>query len=111
MNKLISFSLALILMIGWINLACAADTASVQISCIIPAIPGVNAPLISDKQNSPQGVDAVKNAQKEAQNNAPKISTKEETIVFIMHESVRTQSGPTLAGAANQAIVRTIYSR
>jgi len=49
-KKILQVSVLMLLFLN--NLALAGDTVSIQISCVIPAIPGVNTPLIKEEDLS-----------------------------------------------------------
>ena len=79
----------------------AGDSIGLSISCTIPAIPGVNAPLNEETNIVPQAPE-----EKETQTSSPNLETQEEEPVFI-EELQETQ----LAQDASASFTKIIYSR
>ena len=89
-NSLMVIAALLIFAAGPFSHASAQDAISLSVSCTIPAIPGVNAPLVEEE--------AVSQAGEQATEQTPEL-TQEDSL-----QEVDSQDQPLL-------IVRTIYSR
>jgi hypothetical protein len=91
------FSLGLIIGLVFVDAAFAGGTFSFSVSCTVPAIPGVNAPLIEEETVKPKEV--LQQTQKTEANKLEKpiTETKEEQITD------KTQQ-PMI-------IVKTVYDR
>lgn len=104
MKKTSTFVLVLIVLAFlFTNVALAGDSLSFSISCTIPAIPGVNAPLIEEektqaKQDTP--IQAKSEPQKETQTQAPTMILQD-----TQEEKINSE------GQNSLVIVKTIYSR
>jgi hypothetical protein len=79
----------------------AGDSIGLSISCTIPAIPGVNAPLNEETNIAPKALE-----EKETQTSSPNLETQEEEPVFI-EELQETQ----LAQGKAASFTKIIYSR
>jgi len=82
----------------------AGDSMGLSISCTIPAIPGVNAPL-----NEEINVEPVELEEKERQTPSPNLETEEEEKeepIFI-----EQLMGTQLAGGTTPTLTKVIYSR
>lgn len=80
----------------------AGEEIGLSISCTIPAIPGVNAPLNEEANIEP----AVALKEKETQASSPELEPQEEEPLFI-EELVETQ----LAQGTTPELTKVIYSR
>ena len=82
--------------------ALAGEKIGLSISCTIPAIPGVNAPLNEEVNIEP----ALATEEKETQTSSPELEPREEKPVFI-EELQETQ----LAANTTAELTKVIYSR
>ena len=99
MNKILL--VALITIFGLTDAALAQDSFSVSVSCIIPAVPGVNAPLIEEKTIS-----------KDNSNVAPKEADIQEGNKIESPSVIQEEKEIQLAqGKTAYVIVQTLYSR
>ncbi len=78
--------IGLIILLSLMNVAIAGDSLSFTISCTIPAIPGLNAPLIEEKASETQMNDTTAREMKVQQEN--ELDTQE--IIQEDRETVQT---------------------
>lgn len=88
-NFIISAIISLLLA----GVACAGDNLSLSISCTIPAIPGLNAPLIEEETLKVE-------SQKEIQPQSPTMIQQDNQEEKLMYEEQNSL-----------VLVKTIYSR
>jgi len=93
----------LIIWLSLANVAFAGDSLTLSVSCTIPAIPGLNAPLIEEEtikteEHTPEQPKS--ESQKEAQPQLPPLIEQDNQQEKIISE-----------GQKKQIIVKTIYSR
>ena len=91
--------------------AFAGDSAYIAISCTIPAIPGINAPIISEEMNEQTGNIATTN-QKESKEPLPEI--KDKIIPQELPESKKNNTEHIFfLSEKNTAagLLQTVYSR
>lgn len=86
------------------NLTWAANSATYAVTCTIPAVPGVNAPLLEEKTVRTEMDTGV---QKEIKNQQEE--TKVESPATIQQDSEKEMR--LADGKAKSVIVQTIYSR
>lgn len=103
MNKTLRNSILIVLIFTFfvINLAQAGDSASIPVSCSIPAVPGLNAPLVEEK--TPKDIATT------VENENLQDQTGEETVMPIEED---TQEETLLAnGKTVFFALRTVYRR
>lgn len=87
MKNLTYIIAALIIVFTAADFALAGDSASFGVSCVIPAIPGVNAPPYPVKEESKKTGDAVaENEEKTETNQKNGTETEDESYTFIVQE-------------------------
>ena len=99
---------SMITLMLWLSLAgyvFAGESVTLQFSCTIPAIPGVNAPLIEEENvqtnaESPQEPEAIPEEQTQPESESPK----------MIQEDSQTQYR-TSDNQESLVVVRTLYSR
>lgn len=110
MKRIINLITALIMILISFDLALAGDSVSIAISCTIPAIPGVNAPLLNATGQKQHQIT------QESQNELKQGRLQEElnsTIdspAFIVQEDAQNKTRLT-KNIDMQETVKTIYSR
>ena len=90
--------IALVITLSVINLAMAEGPAEIRIACTIPAIPGVNVPIL--KENPDQSVPKAKPTEEKTETSAPVMLQKETKGIHVSEE-----------GNSVTVTVQTIYSR
>ena len=93
---------SLIILLSLANVVFAGDSLSLSISCTIPVIPGVNAPLI--EQETSKTVETA--AQPKAK---PEERIQPQTPTMIQEDSQEEKTASD--GQKSAVIVKTIYSR
>lgn len=97
--------IALMLILSLVNTV-KAESISLSVTCRIPAIPGVNAPLIEEEKIK---AEPTKTTQEEIKiKNEPKEETKTQAPAMIQEDKEETISAE---GNDSQLIVKTIYAR
>lgn len=86
-------TIGLMIILSTVNLSLASDNISIPVSCTIPAVPGLNAPLIKEE--------TVKTGETEEIKTDSPIMIQEDT-----KKEIRLADGRTIS-----VIVQTIYSR
>jgi hypothetical protein len=107
MKNLINLITSLVFLLTAVNIAVAGDNVSIPVSCIIPAIPGINVPML-DKQLA-KNEKITENNQGQAQKNKNETDLNNAPI-FIAQDDYRNRTGLTEENALN-VTVKTIYSR
>ena len=90
--------IALVITLSVINLAMAEGPAEIRIACTIPAIPGVNVPIL--KENPTQPGPKAKLTEEKIENAAPVMLQKETEDIRVREEENNVK-----------VTVETIYSR
>jgi len=95
--------LGLIILISTVNISLAGDSISIAVSCSIPAIPGVNVPMIEEasvRTDQDQVAQKEIKAQEETKEEAPQaVSPAPEKEMLLTEEKT------------NSVIMQTLYSR
>lgn len=100
MRKYVVFIAALMSALFLADCASAGDSVSIQMSCTIPAIPGVNAPPFPEQNTAKAGAIVAPEPQEQQEENESPAILQEDT------EEVRLADGSNAL-----ARVKTIYSR
>ena len=107
MNKALKKILVVLLMV--LCFADAVEAVDIQVSCTIPAIPGVNVPLIEEETRMPPN-DSNNNTQESqtafASANEPQKVQQEQTSTLIQQENQLTT-----ANDQPLIIVKTLYDK
>lgn len=96
MKRLIAVSAAsLLIMLFWYSAVSAGDSFSFSVSCSIPAIPGVNVPMLEEEKIRPAAKD-----DRQAEENTPS---------QIEQDSKKEREADN--GQKEMVLVKTIYAR
>jgi len=102
-KRLILLAIAITLSLVYINVGLTQDNISLSISCTIPAIPGVNAPLIEEesiKTEADISTPSSPRFQKDADSQDPELIQQD-----LPQEEQGNKGQPSIV------VLRTIYSR
>jgi hypothetical protein len=102
-NLLVESAVALAIVLSMAGLALAGSTASVTVSCSIPIMPGLNAPLIEE-----EGVKTQENINTQEKISAQK-ETPQESIALPQQDINKEEK--IVEGGNSAMAVKTYYSR
>ncbi len=96
------------ILLGLTGLAIAGDSVTIKLSCVIPAIPGINAPAIAEAP-APQTEEPALEPQDD--DNATSQDTESETVIVKLLLQEREILNTLSDGRQYAVTERTIYSR
>ena len=96
----------LIIFLSGVGVAQAQNSFSLSVFCSIPAVPGLNAPLIEEETMKTEPT--ITEQENTKIQNETKVETKEQTPTMLQQDTEKTLLAE---GTTSQIIVKTIYSR